>query len=81
MDWVSTQIMEITSVLSKAHKWKPPGSDQIQSYWLKVFPVSHRHITKKFSSIMEVHEKVPDWLTTGITYLLPKSGYSKEVRN
>jgi hypothetical protein len=23
----------------------------------------------------------PDWLTTGITYLLPKSGDSKEVRN
>jgi len=26
-------------------------------------------------------EKVPDWLTTGITYLLPKSGDSKEVSN
>ena len=26
-------------------------------------------------------EKAPDWLTTGITYLIPKSGDSKEVRN
>ena len=25
--------------------------------------------------------KAPDWLTTGITYLIPKSGDSKEVRN
>jgi len=30
---------------------------------------------------MEEMEKVPDWLTTGITYLLPKSGDSKEVSN
>jgi hypothetical protein len=41
----------------------------------------HRHITKKFNAIMEELEKVPDWLTIGITYLLPKSGDSKEVRN
>jgi len=25
--------------------------------------------------------KAPDWLTTGITYLIPKSGDSKEVTN
>jgi hypothetical protein len=30
---------------------------------------------------MEEPEKVPDWLTTGIMYLLPNSGDSKEVRN
>ena len=78
---VPIQIMEITSFLSKAHNWKSPGSDQIQNYWLKALPVSHRHITKKFNAIMEELEKVPDWLTKGITYLLPKSGDSKEVKN
>jgi hypothetical protein len=30
---------------------------------------------------MENPEKKPDWLTTGITYFLPKSGDSKETRN
>jgi len=50
--------MEITTFLSKAHKWKSHGSDQIQNYWLKAFPVSHRHITKKFNAIMEELEKV-----------------------
>jgi len=53
----------------------------VQNYWFKAFPVSHRHITKKFNAITEELEKVPDWLTTGTTYLLPKSGDSKEVRN
>jgi hypothetical protein len=53
----------------------------VQNYWLKAFPVSHRNITKKFNAITEELERVSDWLTTGIMYLLPKSGDSKEVRN
>jgi len=36
---------------------------------------------KNFNAIKEEPEKAPDWLTTGITYLIPKSGDSKEVRN
>ena len=71
----------ITSYLSKAHNWKSPGKDQIQNYWLKAFPATHRHITKNFNAIIEEPEKAPDWLTAGITYLIPKSGDSKEVRN
>jgi hypothetical protein len=67
--------------LSKAHNWKSIGNDQIQNYWLTAFPAVHRHITKNFNGLMEEPEKVPEWLTTEITYLLPKLGDSKEVRN
>jgi len=67
-----TQITEITSYLSEAHNWKYPGNDQIQNYWLKYFPAIHRHIIKNFNTIIEEPEKEPDWLTTGITYLIPK---------
>ena len=67
--------------MSKAHNWKSPGSDQIQNYWLKAVPATHKHITKNFNSITEELEKAPDWMTTGINYLIPKSRESKEVRN
>jgi hypothetical protein len=73
--------MEITSFLSKAHNWKSPRNDQLQNYWLKSFPAAHKHSTINFTVIMEELERVPDWLTAGVTYLLPKSGDSKEVRN
>jgi hypothetical protein len=46
MDWMPIQIMEITSYLLKAYNWKSPGNDQIQNYWLKAFPATHRHITE-----------------------------------
>ena len=81
MDWGSIQMMEITSFLSNAHNWKSPGNDQKRNYWLKAFPATHSHVAKNFSVIMEELEKVPDWLSSGITYLLPKSGDSKEVRD
>ena len=81
MGWMPIQITEITSYLSKAHNWKSPGNDQIQNYWLKAIPATHKHITKNFIAIIEEPEKAPDWLTAGITYLIPKSGGGKEVRN
>ena len=81
MDWRCVQIMEITWYLLIAHNWKSPGNDQIQNYWLKAFPPTHRHIAKNFNAIIEEPEKAPDWLTSGITYVIPKSGESKEVRN
>ena len=79
MGWLPIQITEMISYLSKSHNWKSPGSDQIQNYCLKAFPATHRHITKNFNSIVEEPEKTPEWLTSGITYLIPKSGDSKEV--
>ena len=57
MDWMPIKITEITSYLSKAHNWKSPGNDQIQNYWLKAFPATHRHITKNFNAIIEEPEK------------------------
>jgi len=36
---------------------------------------------KNFNAIIEEPEKAPDLLITGIAYLIPKSGDSKEVRN
>jgi len=67
MDWMPIQITEIISYLSKTHNWKSPGNDQIQNYWLKAFPATHRLSQKNFNAITEEPEKTPDWLTTGIT--------------
>jgi hypothetical protein len=42
----------------------------------------HKKIKQKnFNAIIEKPETAPEWLTTGITYLIRKSGDNKEVRN
>jgi hypothetical protein len=70
MEWRLIQITEVTSYLSKTHNRKSPGNDQIQNYCPKAFPTTHRHITKNFNAIIQEQEKAPEWLTTGITYLI-----------
>ena len=81
MDWRPIQITEITLYMLKVHNWKSPGNDQTQNYWLTAFPATHRHITNNFNAIIEEPEEAPEWLTSGITYLIPKSGDTREVRN
>jgi hypothetical protein len=81
MNWMSIKTTETTSFLSKTHNWKSPGGDQIPNYWLKAFPATHSGITKFINTIIKEPNHMPDWLTTGITYLLPKSGETKEPKN
>jgi hypothetical protein len=59
-DWRPMQNSEIALYLLKAHNWKSPGDDQIQNYWHKAFPATHRHITKNFNAGIEEPEKAPD---------------------
>jgi hypothetical protein len=72
---------ETASFLSKTHDCKSPGSDQIPNYWLKAFPATHSYITKFINTTIEEPKQMPDWLTAGIMYLLPKSGDTKELKN
>jgi hypothetical protein len=79
LNWIPVG-METTSFLSKTHNWKSPGNNQITNYWLKAFPATHSYITKTFNILIEKPKKMPEWLTTGIMYLLPKSEDTKEPK-
>jgi hypothetical protein len=81
MNWMPTKTTETTSLFSKTYKWKSPGSDQIPNYWPKVFPATHSYITKFINTIIEEPKQMPEWLTTGITYLHPNSEDTKEPKN
>jgi hypothetical protein len=81
MNWMPIKTIETTSFLLKAHNWKSPGSDQMPNYWLKAFPATHSYITEFINTIKEEPKQMSDWLTTGITYLLPKSDDTKEPKN
>jgi len=44
-------------------------------------PQAYHKKKKYLNAMMEEPEKRPEWLTTGMIYLLLKSGDCKEVRN
>jgi hypothetical protein len=66
--------------LSKTCNWKSARSDKIWNYWLKAFPATHSYITKIFNTLTVELKQIPNWLTTGIMYLLPISEDTKEPK-
>ena len=60
--------------------WKSPGPDGLQNFWIKWFQSSHARLASQFQSALE-SGSLPQFLTTGITHLLHKSGSTTEPKN
>jgi hypothetical protein len=52
--------------------WKVPGRDQISNIWLKQLTATHTHLAIILNRHIE-EGQIPDWLTTGVTILIPKN--------
>jgi hypothetical protein len=62
--------------------WKAPGRDQIPNFWLKKFTATHKHIATISNKLLEA-DQIPECLTAGITFLIPKNkntGHPKNYR-
>jgi len=78
MDWRPIQIMEITWYLSKLTIRNLLEMIKYKITGLKLSQLLTGIPQKNFSVVVEEPEKAPDWLTTGITYLISKSGDTKK---
>lgn len=79
--WEDFSEKEITEIIKQTHNWKSPGPDQLQNFWLKHFTAAHQALTKSFNEVIENSETAPEWLTTGVTFLIPKNKFTKEAKN
>ena len=79
--WEAISLEELRFALGKSHKWKSPGIDKIPNFWLNSLTEVHENLKNSFNKIITSVENVPDWLTEGITYLLPKSNDTRNPKN
>ncbi|XP_059054545.1 uncharacterized protein LOC131848640 [Achroia grisella] len=63
---------DVVAAIRRAPNWKSPGIDGLQHYWLKAFSASHATLAVQFQSALE-NRALPNFLTTGITHLAPKT--------
>lgn len=63
---------DVTAAVRKAPNWKSPGPDGLQHYWLKGFWRSHATLARQFQRALD-DGTLPNFLTTGVTHLAPKS--------
>lgn len=68
---------DVKSAINSTHNWKATGIDNIHNYWYKKFTCVHEQLTKQLNDLIEHPEEMPEFLTQGITYMLPKTEDTK----
>ena len=79
--WQKIESTELSAALAKSQKLKSPGVDHIPKFWLYSLTPIHDPLAHCLTNIMHNPDVTPDWLTEGITYLLPKSQEAKNPKN
>jgi len=79
--WHDISKEEAILAIMKSSNWKAPGNDGIANFWLKNLSSVHEDLTTAYNDILKNSEKQPDWLTEGLTYLLPKPEETKIPKN
>ena len=80
-EWKDIETAEVTLALKKASNWKSPGIDKVPNFWLKQLEVVHEYVAREYTGIIKTPTKCPEWLTQGLTYLLPKTEETKNPKN
>lgn len=78
MNNINITVEDLKNVLSKLPNWKAPGKDGLQNFWYKRFTSSHTYLAHKIHQIVHDPTLMPDFLTNGVTYLLPKSAITND---
>ena len=80
-EWEDVTVEEVRAALGKTQKWKSPGVDKIPNFWLNSLSHIHIPLTNCINHILSNPNDVPDWITEGVTYLLPKSEDTHNPKN
>jgi len=71
MEWSPVCEKDVAEALRTTLNWKALRRDQIANLWLKQLTATHKHTAAFFNELIE-EDKIPEWLTAGVTFLIPK---------
>ena len=72
---------EVTLCLKRMGNWKSPGTDQVYGFWVKRIICLHSDLTRNYNLLVQDPDSVPDWLSQGITTLIPKNDKTDQAKN
>lgn len=67
---VTTQ--DIREATRYTRNWAAPGPDFVHNFWYKKFSAIHGRMAECFNMVLRNPQQLPDFITKGVTYLLPK---------
>jgi hypothetical protein len=74
-------ISDIQQTIKRVLNWKAAGPDGIQNFWWKKFTSVHRILASQFNQMLKNPNRMPEFLTQGITYLKPKNNQTADPKN
>jgi hypothetical protein len=80
MEWNPVCEKDVAETLRTTLNWKAPGRDQIPNFLLKQLTSTHKHIAGLFNKLIE-EDQIPEWLTPGVTFLIPKNENTDNPKN
>jgi hypothetical protein len=80
MKWSPVCEKVVAETLRATLNRKAPGRYQMPNFWLKQFTATHKHIAAIFNKLLEA-DQIPEWLTAGITFLIPKNKNTEHPKN
>ena len=79
--WLPISDNEVTSCLKMLGNWKSPGPDMVYGFWVKCITCLHTDLTCNCNLLVQNPDSVPDWLSQGITTLIPKNDKTDQAKN
>ncbi|XP_047484152.1 uncharacterized protein LOC125035884 [Penaeus chinensis] len=79
--WKDFSAMEIKKIVKNLQNWKAPDPDKVHNFWVKHFDAVHEQLARALSEVTRDPSILPDWFTTGVTFLLTKGKNSKDPKN
>ena len=63
--------------------WRSPGPDQVYGFRVKRIRIIclHSDLTRNYNLLVQDPDFVPDWLSQGITTLIPKNDKTNQAKN
>jgi hypothetical protein len=80
MKWSPISETEVTMALRTTLNWEDPGRDQIPNFWLKQLTATHKYLATFFNKLIE-EDQIPEWLTAGVTLLIPENENAEKPNN
>jgi hypothetical protein len=80
MEWNPVCEKDVAETLRTKLNWKAPGRVQIANFWLKQLTATHKHIAALFNILIE-EDQIIEWLTAGVTFLIPKDENTDNPKN
>ena len=67
--------------IHQTSNWKSQGCDGVANFWLKQVISLHHQFTNAYNNILKNPKQSPEWLTEGVTFLIPNFEDTRNSKN